>query len=817
MHSRKQYLLFLVFSLFVLLAGAQLPGGFNLNQLSDAQLIQFAQANGLMGLSETELEAKAKEKGLSADQIEKLKARVQAMGGAATLNGMSGKAGETPMTTEKPRTKIGMIPPKTAPDLINGLAIFGSEIFTKENLTFEPNINIPTPRNYVLGAGDEIKIDVYGYSDKSQAFKVSPDGNIRYPNIGPVKLAGLAIDEARNKLSSVLSKIYPGLQSGNTSLQISLGQIRSIRVNLIGEIRQPGQYTLSSLSTIANALYAAGGPSLIGSYRNISLVRSGKTIAQFDLYQYLLKGDLSANKLLQDEDVVVVSPYSKRVEIRGAIKRPAIYELSPSDHLSQAIEYAGGLADNANKSFVRVSRFGNQENEIQTVGATDAPVFAMQSGDKLQVDSISGLFKNRVIIKGAVYYQGEFALEKVSTLKDLLLLAKPKEEAYTARAVLNRLQADYSPEMVGFSIDDVLKGKFNVNLRREDSVHIYPINETKEVLTVMIEGEINKPGSFNYAKGMKVQDIVLLAGGYKESATKKIIQVSRRIRDTATNVESPLYSIVSSFDLSRGIGKNELNTVLEPFDMVTVRKAPGYKEQVSVSVEGEVVYPGNYTITSNQEKLSDLIKRAGGLKQGGFAEGAILLRRTQEGNTNNSDQSKQNVLQKNKIAALKASSKDTLNEEKATELLNEDYKVVGIRLADVLQRPGSLYDVILEEGDVLKVPKKVETVQTFSGVYFPKKIVYRQGMKVRQVIRESGGVVPGGEKTKAYVIYPNGEVKATKQYLFFSKFPKVKPGAEIYVPVKKDGRKLTSAEILGITTGLATLATMVITISNLTK
>ncbi len=790
-----------------LAASAQLPAGMNIDQLTDQQIMQFVQANGLSGMSESELEAKAKEKGLSADQIQKLKARVQQMNPQAAGAQATEKKDESSV-----RKQGNYILPKAQPDYINGLMIFGSDIFTKENLSFEPNLTIATPRNYVLGAGDELKIDIYGFSDKSQSLKVSPDGNIRYPNIGPIKMAGLSIEEAKTKLTGVLGKIYPGLKSGNTSLQITLGQIRSIKVNLIGEITKPGTYSVPSLSTIANALYAAGGPTKIGSYRNIELVRGGKTIAQFDLYEYLLNGNLAQNKLLQDDDVIRVAAYSSRVEVRGAVKRKAIYELGNADKLSHVLAYAGGLADDANRGFVRVVRYGKLEKEIFTVKASEAAGFALQTGDQLYIDSIANVFKNRVSITGAVYYEGEYALDQVGSLKELLLLAKPKEIAFKERAVIRRLQPDYSPAMIGFNVDDIVSGKTSIVLQREDSVHLFPYNEIKEKFTVQVNGAVNAPQQYEYAKGMQVMDAILLAGGYREGASKKFVEVARRIRDTSSVAASPVYATILSVDLTNASSAESMQFQLEPFDIVSVRKAPGYTEQVMVSIEGEVLYPGKYAIMSNQERLSDLLKRAGGLKEGGYATGAFLLRKTFENLSDNDS-----VILKNKIATLKATYTDTNRAKAADSTMRDDLKMVGIRLDEVLSAPGSMYDVILQAGDIIKVPKKVETVQTFSGVYFPKKIVYRDGLSIRQVIRESGGVLPGGQRKKAYIVYPNGEVRTTKHFFFVSKYPRVKPGSEIYVPVKQAGKGMSTGEIIAITTGLGTLVTLLLTIRNLTQ
>jgi protein involved in polysaccharide export with SLBB domain len=807
-HFIKQLALLCFFAFSVLMATAQLPGSINIDQLSDAQLMQYAQQAGLTGLSESELIMKAKEKGLSDDQIQKLKARMQTMNpGGGASQGQDGK-----QAADSKRQGIKYLLPKPTADSINGLIIFGSDIFTKENLTFEPNLNIPTPKNYVIGNGDELKIDIYGFSEKSQSLKVTPDGYIRYPNIGPIKLAGLSFDEAKIKLIASLSKIYPGLKSGNTNLQLTLGQIRSIRVNLIGEITKPGSYEVSSLSTIANALYAAGGPTKIGSYRNIELIRSGKSMAKFDLYDYLLKGDLTQNKVLQDDDVIKIAPYSGRVELRGAVKRNAIYEVSAKDRLADVLSYAGGLADSANKDFIRISRFGNQEKEIFTVKSNELKTFLVNSGDKIYVESIANIFTNRVSISGAVYYQGDYSLNQVVTLKDLIFLAKPKEVAYKERAVVRRLSADFIPQSIGFNLQEVLDGKFNLNLSREDSVFIYSKESVKEKFIFTVQGEINQPNEFAFSNGLKVQDAILMAGGYKDGASRSFVELSRRIRDTSSSDASPQYATILKIDLSKSNTGNELNTELQPFDIVMVRKSPAYKVQVNASIEGEVVFPGVYSITSNKERLSDLLIRAGGIKEGGYPEGAFLLRKTFENLTNNDS-----VILKNKITTLKSSISDTVKAKAADSTFKGDLKIVGIRLDEVIKKSGSMYDVILEDGDIIKVPKKIETVQTSSGVYFPKKIVYRDGLSIKDIIRESGGTIPGGETKRSYVVYPNGEVSTTKHFLFFRTYPTVKPGSEVYVPVKKENRKLSTAEILGITTGLATLATMVITISNLTK
>lgn len=784
-----------------------LPAGLNIDQLTDQQLTQFLQSVNLNGMSDADLEAKAKEKGLSPDQIQKLKARVQALG----LNTTQGKQDTKTTNDNLDRKGINYLLPKAAPDSINGLLIYGSEIFTRENLTFEPNLNIPSPVNYVLGAGDELKIDVYGFSDKNISLKVTPEGVIRYPNLGPVKVAGLSLEDARAMLSSKLAQIYPGLKSGNTKLQVSLGQIRSIKVNIIGEVRKPGSYTLSSFSTIANALYASGGPTLIGSYRNIELVRGGKTISKFDLYSYLMKGDLTANKVLQDEDVIRVAPYSSRIEVRGAIKRSAIYELSSEDRLENILTYTGGFADNALKDVVRISRYGKREKEMVTLAVNESKNYPLQTGDMMYVDTMANVYRNRVTIGGAIYYPGAYSLDNVSSLKELLVIARLKEDAFKDRGFLRRYKENYVPEVQGFNVVDVLNGVVDYKLRRDDSVHIYMTADIKQTNKVLVKGEVNRPDSFYYAQGMKVQDAVFMAGGFKDGASRKLVEVSRRVRDTSSATASNIYSVILNVNLSQKDSADALNTLLEPFDIIFIRKSPGYKEQINVSIQGEVNYPGEFSITSNQERLSDLVKRAGGLKTGAYAEGAFMLRRTYD-DLSTTD----TIMYQNRITTLVNSSTDTVKVNNLAKNLNSDMRIVGIRLNDVLEKAGSKYDIILQDGDILKIPKQVETVQSLSGVYIPKKIVFRPGITIKDVIRESGGALNGGQKFKSYAILPNGEIRTTKHFLFFKSYPSLKPGSEVYVPVKKNS-KLTTVELVAITTGIATLGTMLVTVFTLTK
>lgn len=780
----------------------QLP--VNIDQLSDEQLMQYiGMANG-SGMSEADIEAKAKQKGLSDDQIQKLKQRIQRLNvsnyAAGSKNNLS-DSGDF-------RKSVAIKKPSSNDYYSSGeLRIFGSDLFTKDNLTFEPNLQIPTPRNYLIGTGDQINIDLYGYSDANFKLKVSTEGTIRIPNSGPVKIAGLSFEDAQQKIKSQLAKIYPQIASGKTAVQISLGQIRSIRVTLVGEIRQPGTYTLSSLATIANALYVSGGPNRIGSYRNIELVRNGKIVSTFDLYDFLMKGDLTKNTRLEDEDIIRVSPYEERVYLNGAIKRKAIYEAKKGETLQQLLTIGGGINELGYKDFVRVVRIGKNQKEIITVSADQFNRFLLQSGDSCYIDYVSNRFKNRVMIEGAVFHPGAYSADNYPTLKDLLAIAGITEEAYQTRAILSRRSDNYIPQMMDFNVADILQGKNNITLQKEDAVRIFSIFELKQNNIVNINGEINKPGDYSFIEGMGVNDLVLLAGGLKESAPGSKIEIARRNKDTGSAKQKDNYAIIQVVDIDKNFDKNSSKEFkLEPFDIVSVRKNPNYKEQIKVKIEGEVMYPGEYTLENKSETLTDLIKRAGGFKPTAYVDGAMLLRNTF---TDSLDA----VLIDDKIQSAK---NQTLKADSASVngiLLNsitKSQKIVGIRLGKAIEKPYSLNDISLLEGDILRIPVVPTTVQTFGAVYVPKKVVYRQGLGFKNVVNESGGFLNTASTKKSYVIYPNGEISSTKSFLWFRHYPKITPGAEVYVPLRV--KRTTTQEVVAIGSAAASIAAVTVSL-----
>ena len=801
--------LFFVSFLFILSSIGQVIEGtdfskINIDNLSDDQISLLISRANLKGLDDSQLELKAIEAGFSREQASKLKERVAKLGmNVSSSNPANSKSYNR--GTEKDLSKELFIEN-------NKSKIFGADFFSNQNITFEPNLKIATPSNYVLGPGDKLIIDIYGYSEVQHKLEVSPDGFINVPNVGPIFVSGLSIEEARIKVKKQLSVIFTGINTGKTSFQMVLGEIRSINVMLIGEIMRPASYTLPSLATIANALYVSGGPSSNGSLRAIDLIRNGKKVTTFDFYDFLLHGDLTHNILLQDQDVIRVNPYVIRIGLYGAIKRPAIFEVKENENLDDVIHFSGGFADTANTELITVYRIADHEKEIVNIRAKDLPSFSLRTGDSIVVNGIINRFKNRISIAGAVFYAGNYSLKEAASLKTLINLAQLKENAFRKRGVIRRFQKDQTPSLMNFNIDDVLNGKQDIELQKEDSVHIYNIVEVREKYQVTINGEVNAPGSFDFADSMKLQDLVLMANGFKDGASYKRLEIARRIRSTenSNSNDSLRYAIVKILSLN-----NDMMTEadggdfsLQPFDVISVRKSTTYKEQITVRIDGEVNYPGVYSIRSSTEKLSDLIQRAGGLKNQAYTDGAFLLRKTFEA-------IQDTALLSSKLKILSKQNNDTSS--KSITTLSDQQKPVGIRLADAIQSPGSVYDIFLEEGDVLKVPRKLQTVQTFGAVNVSQKIVYREGIKLLDAIHESGGYARGSIKRRAYVIYANGEVQCTNHFLFFNFYPKIKPGTEIYVPAQASKTALTTAEKIGIASSIAGLGAIVIALLNFIK
>lgn len=615
------------------------------------------------------------------------------------------------------------------------------------------------------------------------------------------------MDEAKKRITTQLSTIYSGIKAGNTSVQISLGNIRSIRVIMIGDIFRPGTYTLPSLATVANALYVSGGPNENGSFRAIEVIRGGKKAATFDLYDFLMRGDLTGNIVLQDQDIVKVNSYKRRVELLGEVKRPAIFEAKENETLKDVIDFAGGYTDNSFRDVIRALRVNNKAREYVNIPADSVASFRLKSGDRFYIDSIINRYTNRVTISGAVFHAGEYALEDGMTIADLIKRADGIQEvAATSRGIIRRLQEDYTPTIINFNVQDVIAGKNNISLIREDSVIIFSKLGIRENYFVKIVGEVNQPGYFNYGDSMHLEDLIIMAGGLRDAASLKHIEISRRIRSTAGYDSSDArMAITQQFDVSADLAAGGAGSfILQPFDEIVVRRAPNYSEQVNVMLDGELVYPGVYAINTKRERISDVIKRAGGLRPEASAEGAYLIRKTY--NTENDS-----TFLLNKLDVFYSKVADSINVAKTRASIARNGQLLGIELNNIIAHPGSKYDLLLEEGDIIHVPKKLQTVQLFGEIYFPKKVRFDDNASFRTYVRGAGGFTSQALRRRSYIVYANGEVKSTRKLLFFNSFPKVKPGSEIYVPTRPERKGINPAAV-GLLTGLASVALIVITI-----
>lgn len=784
-------------------------GAVKSEQLSDEQIKLLLQKALDSGMSPEQIEALARAKGIPQSEIDKIKARAEIF---SAIKSASGK-GENTSQRVIPNQNIRYATPAgdrlNLRDTLYGLKVnkrvFGFSLFTTKDLTFNPGINIATPKNYQLGPGDILNIDIWGASQKSYQEMVSPEGKIFIPKIGPVFVSGLTIGEASTKLKKDLSKIYSGLTKGNTHMEISLGGVRSISVNMVGEITLPGTYHLSSLASVFNAMYAAGGPADDGSLRNVKIIRNNKTVAVLDFYKFLLEGILPGNMRLQDQDIVFVSPYTLRVEIKGQVKRSGMYfDMKPDETLKDLIRYAGGFTGKAYTGRIKIFRNTATEKKILVVTAAQEDTTKLKNGDLVVVDSILNRFSNRVQITGAVMRPGEYALDKGMTLRQLLRDANGlREDAYQKRITVYRLKKDLIRKTISLNLADLLQSEQVFLLQREDSIHIPSVFDIREKSYLQIDGQVAKPGRYLYTQDIRLGDLIIQAGGMLESASMSHIDVARRVMDTVSGKWS--YKLAQTFRFP--IGKNldlsdsAKNFKLSPFDHVFVRKSISYTPQQLVSIGGEVNFPGKYAIQMRNERVSDLIKQAGGLTAQAYVEGASLIRkRTSQ------------LLHEKALETLKE-----VNDSRKNKIIdfNSKYNVIGLNLNKIIQHPGSPADLILRPGDSIRILRKSQTVEVRGAVYRPNVIPYVEGWTMKQYISNAGGFTKDAIKRNIYIVYANGSVKKTGCFLGIKNYPKIEPGAEIIVPLKpKKNNRMSAATAIGLSTGLASLALMIVSIIN---
>ena len=676
--------------------------------------------------------------------------------------------------------------------------IFGHDIFNNENVMFETSMNIATPQNYLLGAGDQVIIEVYGASQDSFTQTISPDGYVTISGFGPIQLAGLTVSQAQARLRSQLGERYQASQ-----IRMSVGQTRTITVNIVGEVNMPGTYTLSAFASVMNALYLAGGITDLGTVRNIKVYRSGRQIATVDVYDYIINGKTGSNVHLADNDMIIVDTYESLVNISGRVKRPMYYEIKQGESLKSLLKYSGGFASDAYRQSVRVIRQNGALYSVHTVNEFDMGTFHMADGDSVAVDSIVKRFSNMVEVKGAVFRPGAYQIGgELTTVRSLVEMAGLTEDAFTPHAVMHRMKPDRTLEVLSVDVAGIMDGRVaDVPLKNEDVLYISSRKEVVENQTLTIHGEVQYPGVYKYAENETVEDFILQAGGLTEAASTAKVDVARRIINPSATTVADSTAQYFSFAIKDGFvidGDEAFH--LEPFDEVYVRKSPGYSAQQNVYVEGEVLYEGTYTLSKKSERLSEVISKAGGLSKNAFARGARLIRqRTSE------ELARQEAL---KDAAKRSSGKDSIDINKID--LSATYPV-GINLEEALAHPGSDADVVLREGDRLIVPEYSGTVKINGEVMYPNTVGFVEGMTLRDYINQAGGYNDNAKKRQTYIIYMNGNVaKADRRH-------KPAPGCEIVVPTKPQTKKLTTSEMLAIGTSTASIAAMVATLVNALK
>lgn len=795
-------------------------------QMSDDQVIQYVKEANKSGKSQKQITTELLRRGVTKEQVSRIQQKY------SESNTVSNKSNEMPSQLRQ-RTlvddgggqrrttdysEVGMLD-ETVGGRVDNRAdntattdnasqIFGHDVFTNRNLTFEPSINLATPVDYRLGPGDEVIIDVWGASENTIRQSISPEGTIQVSGLGPVQLSGMTVKDANAYLQREFSKIYSGISGSEPTSQIklTLGDIRTIQINIMGEVAVPGTYTLSSFSSVFHALYRAGGVNKIGSLRSIKVVRNGKTIADLDVYDYLMKGKMKDDIRLQEGDVIIVNPYESLVRIAGKVKRPMFYEMKPTETVATILNYAGGFTGDAYKKAVRIIRKSGREHQVYNVDEMDYSVFRLDDGDFISVDAVLKRFENRVEIRGAVYRSGLYELSgTVNTVKQLIKKAEGlRGDAFLNRALLDRENEDLSHEVIAVDLGGLLKGTVaDIPLQKNDILYIPSIHDLKEEETISIHGEVASPGTFLFSKNMTIEDLLVQSGGLLEAAATTKVDITRRIKDPKSTSFSSVLGKTYSFDIKDGLvvgGEGDFH--LEPFDEVYVRKSPAYRKQQNVVVAGEVLFGGNYALVKKNERLSDLISKAGGITPDAYVKGARLIRKmTEEEQRRQADAVRM---------ARMGERKDSISVEK---LNISDTYTVGINLEKAISNPGSDFDLVLREGDVLFIPEYINTVKISGAVMYPNTVLYKRGESLRYYINQAGGYGNLAKKKKAYVVYMNGTVSRLK-----SRDKKaIEPGCEIIVPSKEEKKRMSTAEILGMGSTTASIAAMIATMVNLFK
>jgi len=761
---------------------AQIPtnlSNIRASQISDAQLMQFLQQAQSSGMTEDQLMQEFKRRGLPDSELEALVNRIKLMTGvelSANDNEEMDekKDGKSSSRKYKGENRPFRIPAKPS-------RVFGADLFQSADPVFIPNLKIATPKGYVLGAEDELQLDIYGNNISNQKLTVSPDGFINVKYAGPINVNGMSIEQAAGVVKARLSKFYPALSSGATKIQLTLGSVRSIQVMLVGAVKKPGTVTLPSVATLFNALYVSGGPLENGSFRNIELVRDNKVIAHADLYDFILKGDQGSNLSLRDNDVIRI-PYAKtQIAIEGGVNRVGIFEVKNNETIKDVLDYSGGFKGSAFKGRITGTRYTDVEKSVIDVAKEDFSNYKLMHGDSLYVDTVLNKYDNRVFVSGAVFKPGAYSLEKNMDVKQLIQKAQGlKDEAFTGVANMVRLKEDYTKEYLTLDLRDILNGKSVIQLKREDSLHVESILDLQDPTVVTINGPIKFPGRYRYEDSLSLKGLILKAGGLLDNATTLRIEVGRRKLDIATGTKGAATSEIISIDIDKSLTDKGKEVILKPFDVVSIKQDPAKVKQVTVEIKGEVAFVGSYTLENPEEKLSSIIKRAGGILQYADIYGAKLVRKRLMQDT---AFIKRLTLSNVNVNAIDKAKSDT---SKLIEMdqLNSKTTEVALELDKILARPGSEEDVALQDEDIITIPRFVNTVGVSGEVLKPVTVQFEPGRSFGSYISAAGGFNRNAYKKRVFVIYPNGRSANTKSFLGIKSYPRITPGSSIFVPVE---------------------------------
>ena len=798
--------------------------------MSDSQVQSYIQREMKTGASQSQIVMRLMQRGVTAQQLQRVRKQMTETGGM-TGSGTSGSGmgedaavsrlreangaqrvnaqGAPLVTTQVMPSGSGNIEglaesrpqvyiPDTVDNKVNGKHVFGRDIFNKKNLSFEPAMNVSTPQSYVVGPGDKVNLDIFGGSQKSQQLEVSPDGVIVVEGYGPIHIGGLSVAQANAKLREELGQRYK-----SSTIRMTVGQTRTVQVNVMGEVAAPGSYPLSAFATVFNAIYMAGGVNGVGTLRNIKVFRGGRLLTTVDVYDYILNGKLAGNVHLQDNDVIIVGPYECIVDVQGFVKRPMAYEMKPNETIATLLKYAGGFANKSYKSAVRVHRTAGDRYSAYQVKEFDFSQFRLADGDSVIIDSIQGRYENTVEIQGAVFHPGMYDLGANPSVRSVIENAGGlTEDAFKTRAVLHRMKEDRTRRIVSVDLDGIMAGTAaDITLENEDILYIPFRREAMAQRTLTIFGEVHFPGTYEYADDMTIEDFILQAGGPTDAASTARVDVSRRIVDPSATTTDKTIAQTFSFSLQNGYvvdGKRDFT--LQPYDEVFVRKSPGYQPQRNISVVGEVLFEGVYSLPTKNMRLSDAIKAAGGFTDEAYIRGARVER------VLNPDELFR-VEQLIRMARMQTGQ--GLDTTQVTRMDSIYY--VGINLDKAIENPGSDYDIVLREGDRLVVPEYNGTVKINGNVMYPNTVAYSPGKPYKWYVNQAGGFGMRAKKSRTYILYQNGTVTRAKGS------SKIEPGCEIIVPAKTRTTQETISQIGSLSTTMATLVTLLVSVMNLVK